>query len=202
MSFVSLLWEWRNPFLALPSRENEAVVYRIPAHPDAAHIAADLGRAGLVETPFLFATYLRDDAVIADNRLLRPLYIADLTQQTLQKRALTEQMALRSLYVVPRYEPETHKVICLVNYFTREQYRFSDFEMGLLQTHAELMESVIHEIGGDQMGILIITHHEQLLEHNRPQYTHVILGGRIVETGGPELALELEARGYGWIEAA
>ena len=41
------------------------------------------------------------------------------------------------------------------------------------------------------MGILIITHHEQLLEHNRPDFTHVMLGGRIVETGGPELAAEV-----------
>jgi Fe-S cluster assembly ATP-binding protein len=35
-----------------------------------------------------------------------------------------------------------------------------------------------------------------LLEHNRPTYTHVMLGGRIVETGGPELAMELHKRGY------
>jgi Fe-S cluster assembly ATP-binding protein len=49
---------------------------------------------------------------------------------------------------------------------------------------------------------LIITHHEHLLEHNRPDYTHVILGGRIVETGGPELALELHKQGYDRIRAA
>jgi Fe-S cluster assembly ATP-binding protein len=46
------------------------------------------------------------------------------------------------------------------------------------------------------MGLLIITHHDKLLEHNPPQYTHVILGGRIVETGGPELATELHSQGY------
>ena len=51
------------------------------------------------------------------------------------------------------------------------------------------------------MGILIITHHEQLLEHNQPLYTHVILGGRIVETGGPELAMELHKQGYDRIRA-
>jgi Fe-S cluster assembly ATP-binding protein len=54
--------------------------------------------------------------------------------------------------------------------------------------------------GGDQgsavMGILIITHHEQLLEHNIPLKTHVMLGGRIVESGGAELAAELHKRGY------
>jgi Fe-S cluster assembly ATP-binding protein len=60
--------------------------------------------------------------------------------------------------------------------------------------------------GGDQgsavMGILIITHHEQLLEHNIPLQTHVMLGGRIVESGGPELAAELHKKGYERIRAA
>ena len=60
--------------------------------------------------------------------------------------------------------------------------------------------------GGDQgsavMGILIITHHEQLLEHNVPLKTHVMLGGRIVESGGPELAAELHKKGYERIRAA
>jgi Fe-S cluster assembly ATP-binding protein len=60
--------------------------------------------------------------------------------------------------------------------------------------------------GGDQgtaeMGILIITHHEQLLEHNIPLRTHVMLGGRIVESGGPELAQELHKRGYERIRSA
>jgi Fe-S cluster assembly ATP-binding protein len=46
------------------------------------------------------------------------------------------------------------------------------------------------------MGLLIITHHDKLLEHNPPDFTHVMLGGRIVETGGPELAQELFSRGY------
>ena len=52
------------------------------------------------------------------------------------------------------------------------------------------------------MGLLIITHHERLLEHNRPDFTHVILGGRIVETGGPELAEELHKQGYDRIREA
>ena len=55
---------------------------------------------------------------------------------------------------------------------------------------------------GKDMGILIITHHEQLLEHNIPLRTHVMLGGRIVESGGPELAAELHKKGYERIRAA
>jgi Fe-S cluster assembly ATP-binding protein len=69
-------------------------------------------------------------------------------------------------------------------------------DSGLDVDAVRLASQSIAEIGGHEMGILIITHHEQLLEHNRPNFTHVMLGGRIVETGGPELAVELHKQGY------
>jgi Fe-S cluster assembly ATP-binding protein len=52
---------------------------------------------------------------------------------------------------------------------------------------------------GDHLGMLVITHYQRLLDYIRPDVVHVLLGGRIVRTAGPELALELEARGYDWI---
>jgi Fe-S cluster assembly ATP-binding protein len=58
------------------------------------------------------------------------------------------------------------------------------------------------QVGGEQMGILIITHHDKLLDHNTPDFTHVMLGGRIVETGGVELARELYTEGYDRVRAA
>ncbi|MCM2358277.1 MAG: GAF domain-containing protein, partial [Geobacteraceae bacterium] len=124
----------------------------------------ELGGFALEKGESLLSRYLNDRAVIIDDRLLKPLFISDLTSQPLQKRALTEKMALRSLYVVPRYEPNTRKVICLVNYFTREIYPFSDFEMGLLQTHAEMVERVIHEIGGEHPEIKVLAEITDLLQ--------------------------------------
>lgn len=56
-------------------------------------------------------------------------------------------------------------------------------------------------IGGHQMGILIITHPEQLLERNRPDFTHVIVDGRIVQTGGPGLAADLHKHAYDRLRA-
>jgi Fe-S cluster assembly ATP-binding protein len=75
-------------------------------------------------------------------------------------------------------------------------------DSGLDADAVRLASQSIARIGGDQMGILIITHHEQLLEHNVPIQTHVMLGGRIVESGGPELAVELHKKGYDRIRAA
>jgi transcriptional regulator with GAF, ATPase, and Fis domain len=122
-----------------------------------------LGGIALEKGKSLISRYMDKGAVISDEDLLRPLYIPDLTAQRLQKRALTEQMALRSLYVVPRYEPDTRKVICLVNYFTHDVYRFSDFEMGLLQTHAEMVERVIREIGGEHLEVRVLAEISELL---------------------------------------
>lgn len=75
-------------------------------------------------------------------------------------------------------------------------------DSGLDVDAVRLASQSIAEIGGADMGILIITHHDKLLEHNKPDYTHVMLGGRIVETGGPELAMELHQQGYDRIRAA
>jgi Fe-S cluster assembly ATP-binding protein len=74
-------------------------------------------------------------------------------------------------------------------------------DSGLDVDAVRLASQSIAEIGGADMGILIITHHERLLEHNRPIKTHVMLGGRIVETGGPELAEELHKHGYDKVRA-
>ncbi|MEC7603037.1 MAG: Fe-S cluster assembly ATPase SufC [Planctomycetota bacterium] len=69
-------------------------------------------------------------------------------------------------------------------------------DSGLDADAVRLASQSIAEIGRDKMGLLIITHHDKLLEHNPPEHTHVILGGRIVESGGVELANELYSKGY------
>ena len=48
---------------------------------------------------------------------------------------------------------------------------------------------------------IVITHYQRLLDYIKPDFVHVLYKGRIVMTGGPELALELEERGYDWIKS-
>jgi Fe-S cluster assembly ATP-binding protein len=74
-------------------------------------------------------------------------------------------------------------------------------DSGLDVDAVKLASQSIAEIGGADMGILIITHHDRLLEHNTPDFTHVMLGGRIVESGGVDLARELYTEGYDRIRA-
>jgi Fe-S cluster assembly ATP-binding protein len=47
---------------------------------------------------------------------------------------------------------------------------------------------------------IVITHYQRLLDYIKPDFVHVLLGGRIVKSGGPELALEIEQRGFDWIK--
>ena len=53
-----------------------------------------------------------------------------------------------------------------------------------------------------ERAVLLVTHYQRLLDYVKPDYVHVLAGGRIVKSGGPELALELEEKGYGWIQQA
>ncbi|HWE62299.1 MAG TPA: Fe-S cluster assembly ATPase SufC [Chloroflexota bacterium] len=53
---------------------------------------------------------------------------------------------------------------------------------------------------GPDLGALVITHYQRLLNYIVPDFVHIMLDGRIVTTGGKELALEMEAKGYDWIE--
>jgi Fe-S cluster assembly ATP-binding protein len=54
----------------------------------------------------------------------------------------------------------------------------------------------VQELVGPEMGALVITHYQRILNHITPDFVHVFVGGRIVEEGGPELAHKLEAEGY------
>ena len=57
----------------------------------------------------------------------------------------------------------------------------------------------VNALMSEELGVLIITHYQRLLNYIRPDYVHVMLGGRIIESGGPDLALHLEEKGYEWI---
>lgn len=59
---------------------------------------------------------------------------------------------------------------------------------------------VVAQMAGPQMGVLLITHYQRILEYIRPQFVHVMANGRIFKSGGPDLAKLLEEKGYAWIE--
>lgn len=71
----------------------------------------------------------------------------------------------------------------------------SGLDIDALQTVAD----GVNKLRSDQQGTLMITHYQRVLNYIKPDFVHVMLDGRIVESGGPELAKRLEEEGYAWV---
>ena len=57
----------------------------------------------------------------------------------------------------------------------------------------------VNALADENLGVLVITHYQRLLNHIKPKYVHIMFDGQIVQSGGPELALRLEEQGYEWV---
>lgn len=66
----------------------------------------------------------------------------------------------------------------------------------------KIVSNGVNAMRSPERSMILVTHYQRLLDYIVPDYVHVLAGGRIVKSGGPELAHELEREGYGWIEPA
>ena len=57
----------------------------------------------------------------------------------------------------------------------------------------------VNALAGPNLGVVVITHYQRILNYIKPEFVHVMLGGKIVESGGADLALHLEEHGYDWV---
>ena len=64
----------------------------------------------------------------------------------------------------------------------------------------KIVAAGVNALRGPNLGVLLITHYQRLLDYIVPHYVHVMSAGRIVRSGGKELALELEEKGYDWLK--
>jgi Fe-S cluster assembly ATP-binding protein len=71
----------------------------------------------------------------------------------------------------------------------------SGLDIDALRTVAEGIKLLV----GPDLGVLLITHYQRLLDYIKPHFVHILMDGKIVESGGPDLAKTLEARGYEWV---
>ena len=96
-----------------------------------------------------------------------------------------------------------------------EKKRNEILQMALLEPHLSILDETdsgldidalrivaegVNTMRSDDRAIVVVTHYQRLLNHIVPDHVHVLAGGRIIRSGGKELALELEQKGYGWIE--
>jgi Fe-S cluster assembly ATP-binding protein len=97
-----------------------------------------------------------------------------------------------------------------------EKKRNEIFQMALLEPRLAILDETdsgldidalklvaagVNAMRNPNRAIIVVTHYQRLLDYIVPDYVHVLSAGRIVKSGGKELALELEKKGYGWIES-
>ena len=75
-----------------------------------------------------------------------------------------------------------------------------EIDSGLDIDALKVVSKGINDMRGEDFGCLMITHYQRLLDYITPDFVHVMMQGRIVKSGGPELAKRLEAEGYDWIK--
>lgn len=96
-----------------------------------------------------------------------------------------------------------------------EKKRNEILQMALLEPHLSVLDETdsgldidalkivakgVNLLRSEQRSMVLVTHYQRLLDYIVPDYVHVLAGGRIIRSGGKELALELEKKGYGWVE--
>ena len=75
-----------------------------------------------------------------------------------------------------------------------------EIDSGLDIDALKIVSKGVNKMRGEDFGCLIITHYQRLLDYIEPDFVHVLMDGKIVKTGGPELALRLEKEGYDWLK--
>jgi Fe-S cluster assembly ATP-binding protein len=98
-----------------------------------------------------------------------------------------------------------------------EKKRNETFQMAVLEPRLAILDETdsgldidalrvvsggVNALRSPDRAIILVTHYQRLLSYIVPDYVHVLYNGRIVKSGGKELALELEEHGYGWLEKA
>ena len=132
-----------------------------------------------------------------------PLSASDFLKLMRQKRAIVEldnKLASRSVNE---------------GFSGGEKKRNEIFQMAVLEPRLSILDETdsgldidalrivavrVNQLKTDRNATIVITHYQRLLDYIKPDFVHVLYKGRIVRTGGPELALELEEKGYDWIK--
>ena len=78
---------------------------------------------------------------------------------------------------------------------------FDETDSGLDVDALRIVAEGFNKLRTPETSALVITHYQRLLDYLKPDVVHVLLGGRIVKSGGPELAVEIENKGFDWIKA-
>jgi Fe-S cluster assembly ATP-binding protein len=125
------------------------------------------------------------------------------------RQLLKEKMAMLKM------EPSFAKRYLNDGFSGGEKKRMEILQMAMLQPEIAVLDETdsgldidalrivsegVNQLMSPNLGVLVITHYQRILNYIKPEHVHILVNGRIVMSGGPGLALELEEKGYDWVK--
>ena len=130
-----------------------------------------------------------------------PMEFLDLMAQKLKIVEMTEEMLQRSVNAGFSGGEKKRNEILQMAVLEPRLAILDETDSGLDIDALRIVANGVNALRRPDNATIVVTHYQRLLEHIIPDRVHVLAGGRIVKSGGKELALELEAKGYDWLEA-
>jgi Fe-S cluster assembly ATP-binding protein len=133
---------------------------------------------------------------------LKPVEFAKLVNQKMKLLEMDEQLLQRSVNEGFSGGEKKRNEIFQMAVLEPKLGILDETDSGLDIDALKIVSNGVNALRSKERAFIVITHYQRLLNYIVPNYVHVLVDGRIVKSGGKELALELEERGYAWIENA
>lgn len=169
------------------------------------HEGLFLGFQYPVEIPGVSMVNFMRAAVNAKRKFLgeQPMSATEFLKMMREKRAvveLSDKLASRSVNEGFSGGEKKRNEIFQMAVLEPKLSILDETDSGLDVDALRIVADGVNKLKSDQNATLVITHYQRLLDYLQPEFIHVLYKGRIVKSGGPELALEIEKRGYDWIK--
>jgi len=151
---------------------------------------------GVTVANFLRSAY---NALHGDREPMSVLEFHQLLQKHMKELEMDEEFAGRYLNEgFSGGEKKRHEILQMALLKPRIAI-MDETDSGLDIDALKIVSDGVNRQRSDNLGVLVITHYQRILEYLKPDFVHIMMDGRIVRSGGPELARELEEKGYDWL---
>ncbi len=140
-----------------------------------------------------------EDGKVPHKRGMPPKEFRELMRRNMATLKMDEKMAMRYLNDGFSGGEKKRAEILQMAVLKPEIAIMDETDSGLDIDALKVVSEGVNALAGPDLGVLVITHYNRILDYIKPDRVHVMIDGRIATSGGPELALELEARGYDWV---
>ena len=158
-----------------------------------------------VEIPGVANTYLLREALNSIRKYrgeepLKHVEFAKLAKEKMEKMGMPDSLLKRSVNEGFSGGEKKRNEIFQMQILEPRLAILDETDSGLDIDALKIVSDGVNALRSPERSFLVITHYQRLLNYIVPDFVHVLVGGRIVKSGGKELALELEDRGYSWVE--